>query len=542
MKPCVSALRAKEAVVDKLLSKYISSAPEPFSISMRQFYRCLFWCFGLTSACTGGHSQAPRYLITGYYPSWRAGDRNGLVMPPALAYKQYDVVIYAFLNVEADGALSLIHPQQDKALLLGPLLAHAPADYGKSKDLGNPAYHQVGQRFADYAHRYGVRFTVSVGGWAHSEHFSSVAADPLKRARFAAACARAVELYHLDGIDIDWEYPADPARNGSPADRDNFTALLREVRRALDDLSVRLHRSLLLTIACGAAPKHLAAINWPQVYPLVNAINLMTYSFYGQWDAVSNHNAPLFPSANATQAGYSCAEAVQALLDYGVPPTKINLGLAFYGRSYLTEGPSALHVRTLGRPDSERFPRRGNTPPYYEIARYLTNSAYAYYWDDTAQVPYLISNAYASFISFDDERSIALKAQYICLRKLGGAVIWDIIGEYHSTRDNRLTTPLTNTIRRVFAEAQRVQNPLRHPRVYVFPNTMYSGFVHLFVHSPTAGRTEATVLDGQGKTLHKVLFSTAGHTIDMRALPSGTYRIRARFNDLPAVETQVVKK
>lgn len=510
---------------------------------MRQFSLSLLWLSGFFILASCGQGQTPQYFITGYYPGWRAGERNGLVTPATLAYQQYDIIIYAFLNLEADGSLSLIKPQQDKVLLLGPLRADAPADYLKSSDLGNPAYHQPGQRFADYAHRNRVRLTASVGGWAHSTHFSAVAADPTKRARFAAACARAIELYHLDGIDLDWEYPSDPARNGSPADRANFTELLREVRNALDALRPQLRRDLMLTIACGAAPKHLAAIDWPQVHRLVNAINLMTYSFYGQWDAVSNHNAPLFPPANATQAGYSCAEAVQTLLNYGVPPAKINLGLAFYGRSYLTEGSPGLHARTSGRPDSERFSRSGATPPYHEIAQHLRNGAYSYHWDDTAQVPYLLSNAHASFVSFDDERSITLKAHYVRLRKLRGATIWDITGEYQRTSTNSTATPLTDAVRRVFSGAEPPPQDLAQPRVCVFPNTTYSGFVHVFTHSPTApGRTEVTVLDSRGKTLHMVTFANTGHSIDMRALPAGTYRIRTRFNSGPPAEMEVVKK
>ncbi len=509
---------------------------------MKQFSGLLLWLSGFSVLSSCIQSQTPQHFITGYYPGWRAGERNGLITPATLAYQQYDIIIYAFLNLEADGSLSLIKPQQDKVLLLGPLRANAPADYLKSSDLGTPAYHQPGQRFADYAHRHRVRLTASVGGWAHSTHFPIVAADPAKRARFAAACARAIELYHLDGIDLDWEYPGDPTRNGSLTDYAHFTALLQEVRNALDALKLRLGRDLMLTIACGAAPKHLAAIDWPQVHRLVNAINLMTYSFYGQWDAVSNHNAPLFPPANATQAGYSCAEAVQTLLNYGVPPAKINLGLAFYGRSYLTEGTPALHARTSGRPDSERFSRSGTTPPYHEIAQHLRNGAYSYHWDDTAQVPYLLSNTHPSFVSFDDERSIALKAQYIRLRKLRGAAIWDITGEYPYPSVNSTATPLTNAIRRVFSGTEPLPNDLTQPRVCVFPHTTYSGFVHLFAHSLNPGRTEATVLDSRGKVLHQVTFTSPGHSIDMRTLPAGTYRIRTRFNSGPPAEMEVVKK
>ena len=54
-----------------------------------------------------------------------------------------------------------------------------------------------------------LKVLLSIGGWG-SGRFSEMAADTLLRASFAAACRRVVDLYNLDGIDIDWEYPCSP--------------------------------------------------------------------------------------------------------------------------------------------------------------------------------------------------------------------------------------------------------------------------------------------------------------------------------------------
>lgn len=293
----------------------------------------IFPLFLLLCSCMG-EAQPAQKLVYGYYPSWRWYERGKLVRPATLDYSRYQVINYAFLNLEADGSISLIDPWADKNLLLGPInRSLAPADYEKRRDPGNPAWHKPGKRFSDYAHKNNVRFLVSIGGWAHSTHYASVAANPATRARFAGQCARIVRLYNLDGIDIDWEYPGHEERGGSPADRQNFTLLLRQVRDSLNVQERKSRRKLILTAACSAAPRHMAAIDWPQVSSLLDGINLMAYAFYGHWDPVSNHNAPLFPPINATQPGNSCSEAVQNLLDQGVPAAKINLGLAFYGRT-----------------------------------------------------------------------------------------------------------------------------------------------------------------------------------------------------------------
>lgn len=40
--------------------------------------------------------------------------------------------------------------------------------------------------------------------------------------------------YELDGIDIDWEYPAATDRGGNSADTDNYVLLVSQMREAFD--------------------------------------------------------------------------------------------------------------------------------------------------------------------------------------------------------------------------------------------------------------------------------------------------------------------
>ncbi len=105
---------------------------------------------------------------------------------------------------------------------------------------------------------------ISLGGWTWSRGFSS-AARAENRQAFVASCIDAYIRGNLpvtdgaggnaaaagvfDGIDIDWEYPvACGIACGTPEDRQNFTALLAEFRRQLD----QVRPGLLLTVAVGA--------------------------------------------------------------------------------------------------------------------------------------------------------------------------------------------------------------------------------------------------------------------------------------------------
>ena len=68
------------------------------------------------------------------------------------------------------------------------------------------------------------------------------------RAVFIQSALAIIEKYGLDGIDLDWEYPVNGAWGlvaSQPADRDNFTALLKELRAAVGN-------NKLVTIAVGA--------------------------------------------------------------------------------------------------------------------------------------------------------------------------------------------------------------------------------------------------------------------------------------------------
>lgn len=510
--------------------------------------RKYFTPFLLLLVSCAANTQSAQKSIIGYYPGWRWYDRDKLVQPATIDYSKYNVLIYAFLNLEADGSIRLTDPWADKNLLLGPINRKlAPASYDTDRDLGNPAWHKPGKRFSDYAHQNKVRFLVSIGGWAHSVHFSAVAADPAKRARFAADCRRIVQLYNLDGIDIDWEYPGYPERVGGPDDKQNLTLLLSQIRNVLDEQERQIGRELMLTAAFGASPKRMESVDWPQVKRLLDGVNLMAYAFYGHWDPVSNHNAPLFPTLNATQAGNSCSEAVQNLLDYGVPAAKINLGLAFYGRTQMTAGPAGLHVRSLSTPDTTTFSGTAATPQYYDIASKVNMGLYDYHWDDVAQAPYLTGkNGKPSFVSFDDEKSIALKAQFIKSRNLHGAVIWDITADYVETTpgSGKISgAPLATAVKRVFSGSYpAIPAVLATATVCVFPNPTSNGFLQIFTNAAERARTDLTVFNTNGEKIHATTYSEATHRLDMRALPAGPYMVQVRRGSDKPVLVRVMKK
>lgn len=87
-----------------------------------------------------------------------------------------------------------------------------------------------------------LRVVLSVGGWG-AGGFSLMSRTEEGRRAFAESCRKAVEEYHLDGIDIDWEYPcSDQAEiDCDSSDKQNYTKLLQAPRCPRHEPH-RLHR------------------------------------------------------------------------------------------------------------------------------------------------------------------------------------------------------------------------------------------------------------------------------------------------------------
>jgi chitinase len=390
--------------------------------------------------------------VVGYYPGWQWYDRSQLVKPTSIDYSQYTIIQYAFLNMDADGNLNVTDPWGDKNILLGNInWAVAPAGYDSSYDLGNSDYHIPNTNLDSYAHNNGVKLLVSLGGWTLSSLFPAIAADPAKRQNFAENCALICQLYDLDGVDIDWEYPGYAVHNGTPADKVNFTLLLQEIRNELDALEFTLGRELLISAAIGAAPEHQANYEWENLSVLLDMFNVMTYDYYGTWDTQLNHNAPLYFSGPGNP-DFSCDASIQRLLnEYNVSPDKINIGMPFYGRSQLSNQQPSLFGTGNGNPDFAHFSIDAGPPLYYNIL--LQSNEFIEYWDIVANVPYLIGINSNSFVSFDNVESISKKAEYAVNYNLRGCIIWEITGDYIETFPGSgiiATTPLASAINDVF--------------------------------------------------------------------------------------------
>lgn len=355
-------------------------------------------------------AQEKPFKVVGYFPNW-AMYRSVPFYPKDINPKLVTHINYAFVKTDTAGNIILFDPWAD--------IDHR-TDWNVEKSYwGN--FRQLTELKEKNPQ---LKTLFSVGGWTLSEPFSQLAENPAARANFIRQSIEFADKYGFDGIDIDWEYPGFATHNGRPQDKENFTQLLKELHQA-----TKAHQPpLLVTIAAPAGPTHMQNMELGEIHEYLDWINLMTYDFHGPWgggeDEVTNHNSPLYATGQGNPE-FNVDAAVRGYLAQGVPKNKIVVGMPLYGRSYanVPDTSDGLYssYNGIGTGTTEEAGLR-----FFNDIKQNLLSSYICSWDDQAKVPYLYNPATKQFISYDDEESLRLKANYVREHELGGAMVWEL--------------------------------------------------------------------------------------------------------------------
>lgn len=281
-------------------------------------------------------------------------------------------------------------------------------DFDSAKD--QQAMRQLVALKKQYPH---LKVLLSLGGWGGCETCSDIFNSAANRKAFAQSTLKIIREYQADGIDLDWEYPTIegfPGHKFAAHDRDNFSELVRELRKALGT-------QYEISFAAGGFDHYLAtAVDWKTIMPLLDNVNLMTYDIVNGGTPHTGHHTALY---STPQQKDSTDNAVQHLLHLGVAPEKIVIGAAFYARVWKEVAQTnnglyqtGVHIEGAG---FKEFP-----------ARYPSNKGFVYHWDDIAKAPYYYSATQKIFATFDDPRSLGEKVKYLRTHKLGGIMFWQL--------------------------------------------------------------------------------------------------------------------
>jgi chitinase len=320
--------------------------------------------------------------------------QNEVLQPGAIDAKKLTRINYAFANLQDGRIVNGFHSDDKNFAYLLSLKQQNPS----------------------------LKVLVSIGGWTWSGNFSDMALTAQSRKLFIQSAIDYLARYHLDGLDIDWEYPGmtGEGHRFRAEDKRNFTLLLKELRESFDLAGHGQHRHLLLTIAAGASDEYLAHTEMAQVQSNVDTVNLMAYDYYEpSSDKIAAHHAPLFTNPSDPKH-ISVDHSVQQFLHAGVPASKLVLGVPFYG-----------HVwgNVAAGPDHGLFQPGAPVPDAYAgygvIAGDMVDKGFVRYWDPVASAPYLYNAKTRTFVTYEDPESLSRKCRYVRDWHLAGIMFWD---------------------------------------------------------------------------------------------------------------------
>jgi chitinase len=272
-----------------------------------------------------------------------------------------------------------------------------------------------------------LKVIVSIGGWM-ADGFSDAALTDASRALFADSAVELLREFSADGIDIDWEYPGQGVAGIKyrAEDRQNFTRLLKALRDKLDVASAAQGRTgggrYTLTIA-SADREYFDHTEMDKLHMYLDWINVMSYDFFNSLTPTTGHHAGLYEAPPALPTDRYADASVKQHLAAGIPPEKIVLGVAFYGRGF-------AGVKPVDNGVKQPYERFEGAHDYSELAdKFIGRQGFVRYWDDRAKAPYLWNSSSRTFITYDDPHSIGIKAQYVKAHHLGGMMFWELSGD-----------------------------------------------------------------------------------------------------------------
>ncbi|KFY72524.1 hypothetical protein V499_07337 [Pseudogymnoascus sp. VKM F-103] len=224
----------------------------------------------------------------------------------------------------------------------------------------------------------GPKRIISFGGWVFSAEAPNYpilrdsVSDATKREKFATNLVKYVVDNGLDGLDIDWEYPAAPdlpdIEPGDLAEATGYLRLLALIRS-------KLPKDKSLSIAAPASYWYLKQFPMKAISELLDYIVYMTYDLHGQWDAGNQWSSPGCPSGNCLRSHINRTETLNSLsmiTKAGVPSNKILVGVTSYGRSFQMADPSCTGPNCLFTGDrTTSYARKGRCT---KTGGYLANA------------------------------------------------------------------------------------------------------------------------------------------------------------------------
>ncbi|KAL9050647.1 MAG: hypothetical protein Q9162_006506 [Coniocarpon cinnabarinum] len=252
-----------------------------------------------------------------------------------------------------------------------------------------------------------LKIVLSFGTADDSQTLRKVAADAGRRQRLVDSARYLVDQHGLDGIDVAWE------NIQQMTDANNFILLLACLREVLPS------PQFLLT----ASTSFNALIDLKNAAEYLDLLNVKCFDFAKSSSATRvTHTSQTYSSNGPGDAdGLSCYTVIDNLVQRGVPPHKIMLGIPAFGRAY----PGATRLGEVYSKENGH----SKTSPYAE----LPISQRHVEFDHAAGACYR-RNSDGTLVSFDNPWSVEKKAALVKDNGLAGLIVWDALNDSSDSR------------------------------------------------------------------------------------------------------------
>ncbi|MFE5297272.1 glycosyl hydrolase family 18 protein [Streptomyces sp. NPDC056632] len=367
-----------------------------------------------TTGGGGGNPQPGNTVKMGYFTNWGVYGRNYHVKNIVTSGSAAKIthINYAFGNVTGGKCtIGDAYADYDKAYTADQSV-DGVADTWDQPLRGN--FNQLRKLKKAYPN---IKVIWSFGGWTWSGGFGQAVQNPTA---FAQSCYDLVEDPRwadvFDGIDLDWEYPNACGLSCDTSGPNAFKNMMQAMRAKFGANGIV---TAAVTADASSGGK-IDATDYAGAAQYMNWFNVMTYDFFGAWDAKgpTAPHSPLTSYAGIPQQGFNSAEAIAKFKAKGVPANKLLLGIGFYGRGWTGVTQSTPGGTATG-------PAQGTYEQGIEDYKVLKSSCPA---NGT-----VAGTAYAhcgtNWWSYDTPATVTSKMGWAKNQGLGGAFFWEFSGD-----------------------------------------------------------------------------------------------------------------
>ncbi|CAL2046378.1 unnamed protein product [Caenorhabditis brenneri] len=240
----------------------------------------------------------------------------------------------------------------------------------------------------------------------------------------------------LDGVEISYRWPI------TSEDKENFAFFVRELRYELEKVDKLAKRKDPFIISIHSHPSYWTPEDVPLLDDILNYVdffNVETDNFYVPVCTKNNMTGPQSPLYSLGNDNQSIDDTMKAYTCRTMKPSQLNVILPFrvtYWKIVSKNVTQAddLHIDVGGTHIS------GYHFAWRDLSPLGWNSTQAS-WHNVAKTPYIWHSNQRSFVTFENQRSLKIKMEYILSKNLGGVTV-DTIDEDDDS--NTLLNALTS--------------------------------------------------------------------------------------------------